>query len=86
MSGHLRSALVTGATGFLGSVLVNRLLSEGVEVTCLVRAQSMAKARQFASNPQVRIIAVESTDLRSKLAGISADVVFQSGLVWVRET
>jgi nucleoside-diphosphate-sugar epimerase len=34
------SVLVTGATGFIGSHLVDRLLSEGANVRCLVRATS----------------------------------------------
>ena len=32
------AALVTGATGFLGSRLVPRLVSRGVTVTCTTRA------------------------------------------------
>jgi UDP-glucose 4-epimerase len=86
MSGNLRSALVTGSTGFLGSVLVNRLVAEGVEVTCLVRAQSISKATPFANDPRIRIVEVEGTDLESRLAGISADVVFNLASYGVRET
>lgn len=33
-------ALVTGASGFIGSNLVDRLLAEGAQVKCLVRARS----------------------------------------------
>lgn len=36
-------ALVTGATGFIGSHLVERLLAEGLEVVCLVRPTSDRK-------------------------------------------
>lgn len=36
-------ALVTGATGFVGSHLVDRLLSEGLEVICMTRATSNRK-------------------------------------------
>ena len=33
-------ALVTGASGFIGSNLVDRLLAEGVQVKCLVRPRT----------------------------------------------
>ena len=33
-------ALVTGASGFIGSNLVDRLLAEGAQVKCLVRPRS----------------------------------------------
>jgi nucleoside-diphosphate-sugar epimerase len=39
-SRQLTSAIVTGATGFIGSTLVRRLVARGVRVTCLVRAGS----------------------------------------------
>jgi nucleoside-diphosphate-sugar epimerase len=70
-----RSALVTGATGFIGSVLVKRLLAEQVEVTCLIRS----KHRPTLADSAIRIIEVPSFDLatlKTKLAGLSADAVF----------
>ena len=75
----LRSALVTGATGFLGSALVARLLSENVEITCLVRSQSISKANFLADDHRIRIVEVpafETSVLQSKLVGISAEVIF----------
>jgi len=36
-------ALVTGATGFIGSHLVERLLDEGMRVACLIRPRSDSK-------------------------------------------
>ena len=41
-------AIVTGATGFVGSHLVERLLREGLEVACLVRPTSDRPSRAVA--------------------------------------
>jgi UDP-glucose 4-epimerase len=74
----LRSALVTGGTGFIGSVLVRRLLAEGVAVTCLVRARARDPGA-MASLDGARTIPIASSDpvdLATALAGVSADVVF----------
>ena len=89
MSGPLRSALVTGATGFVGSALVDRLLAENVEVTCIVRSQSMPRARALAEGRRVRIVEVSSFDtsaLQSKLAGVSAEVIFHLASYGVHQT
>jgi UDP-glucose 4-epimerase len=86
MSGAPRSALVTGSTGFLGSVLVRRLLAEDVAVTCLVRSQSISKAIHFAGDPRVRVVEFQGTDFVPSLGGISADVVFNLASYGVRDT
>ena len=36
----MKHALVTGATGFIGHHLVQRLLAQGTVVKCLVRSES----------------------------------------------
>jgi UDP-glucose 4-epimerase len=74
---RLRSALVTGATGFLGSVLVDRLLADGVEVTALVRSDSRRLHR--LSRPGLRVVEVDSWDaatLPARLMDVRADVLF----------
>ena len=55
-----RSALVTGASGFIGSVLVNRLLAEKIEVTCLVRCKQRLKG--LPVNSGIRIVEAPSFD------------------------
>jgi UDP-glucose 4-epimerase len=69
-----RSALVTGATGLIGPVLIARLLAEGVQVHCLVRPGS-----RVAPSAGLRVLEVrsfETDELRKSLAGISCEVVF----------
>src|SRR6516162_5919378 len=69
------SALITGATGLIGSVLVKRLHAEKIPVCCLVRPGSRAKI-----SPASALIVIETSfhadDLRKSLADISCDVVF----------
>ncbi len=85
MSAALKSALVTGSTGFVGSVLVDRLLAENVEVTCVVRQRSTPRA----ANRRVRLVEVSSFDtsvLQSALAGTSAEAVFHLASYGVQQT
>ncbi len=50
------SALVTGASGFIGAHLVARLLSEGSQVTVLARSSSVLPAEW---RDRVRVIACD---------------------------
>jgi len=78
-------ALVTGASGFVGSHLVKRLLAEGVEVACLVRATSR---RRWLEGLDVEMRLADLRDapaprLRGAVAGV--DIVFHvAGLLRAR--
>jgi len=75
---NLSSALVTGATGFIGTALVRRLLAEKFEVACLVRGSSR-NLSALAGLSGVKVIAVPSfhtEQLKPALAGTSVEVVF----------
>lgn len=49
----MKKAVVTGATGAVGTALVNKLISEGVEVLVLVRKQG--RVDKIPQNPLVKI-------------------------------
>jgi nucleoside-diphosphate-sugar epimerase len=73
----LRSALVTGANGFIGSALVRRLASESFKVSCLVRKGSSPDRLRNGLN--VSVIAIDRyapETLRAALDGLEVDVVF----------
>lgn len=81
-----RSALVTGATGFIGSAMVDLLERKGVEVTCLVRSRLRLEAsrRSLAGLRVIEDPNFQSKNLRLTLANISADVVFNFASYGVR--
>jgi len=75
---HTRSALVTGATGFIGSALVRRLSNEGVRAFCLVRPNS-PRCSRVRDLPGVEVLETETYDcavLSQRLSRIQADAVF----------
>jgi dihydroflavonol-4-reductase len=69
-----RRIVVTGATGLLGTAVVERLLTEGCEVTALVRDPAKA-ARQLPSGPRLSVVRADVTDpasYRATLPGAAA--------------
>ena len=71
-------ALVTGATGFIGSKLVTKLVDRGVSVTCLVRSGSI-------SNPAVKTINGDLTYPDFVFPDERYDVVYHLAAVWPGE-
>lgn len=71
-------ALVTGATGFIGSKLVTKLVDRGVAVTCLIRSGSI-------SNPAVKTVNGDLTYPDFVLPDEKYDVVYHLAAVWPGE-
>ncbi|HZA11986.1 NAD-dependent epimerase/dehydratase family protein [Mycobacterium sp.] len=73
-------ALVTGAAGFIGSTLVDRLLADGHEVTGLDNYASgrATNIEQLADNPRFVFVEADvvSADLDALLAAQQPEVVF----------
>ncbi|MDH4369149.1 MAG: NAD-dependent epimerase/dehydratase family protein [Nitrospira sp.] len=67
-------ALVTGATGFVGSHVVRRLIERGVDVSCLIRPQSPREA--LAGLPVKTVVGnlTDRSSLESAVQGI--DLLF----------
>lgn len=72
------TAVVTGATGFIGAPLVGKLAAAGARVLCPIRKGSPRSAR-ISGIPAVRVVELESFDARSLTNvadGANVDVVF----------
>lgn len=71
---------VTGATGFIGGRLVERLVDQGADVICLTRG-SAARSRPLPAGATIRTLEVtESEPLRAALDGV--DFVFHCAYDW----
>jgi nucleoside-diphosphate-sugar epimerase len=77
-------AFVTGATGFVGSHLVDALRGGGHEVVCLAR--DPAKAQRLFGQPGPRLVRGDLSDTEALARGAAdADVVFHvAGLIAAR--
>lgn len=74
---NMQKVLVTGANGFIGSHLVDRLISEDVSVRCLVRKTSNL---QWLNHPKLELAYGELNDSSSlEKAASDVDVVFHLG-------
>ena len=72
-----KSALITGATGFLGSHLADRLAGAGIVVTAITRPSSdPARIAELPGNVHTHTATGESADLIACLEQAKPDVVF----------
>jgi UDP-glucose 4-epimerase len=88
MTAIVTAALVTGATGFIGSALTRRLASSGARTTCLVREDGPASGK-LAAIPGVSVVRPKSFEpeaLRAALSDVPMDTVFHLASYGVRST
>ncbi len=75
---EIATAIVTGATGFIGSALAKRLARSGARTVCPVRAES-PRAAALDGIPgvePVRLASLSAASLEAALGAVEPDVVF----------
>lgn len=78
IASEIATAIVTGATGFIGSALARRLAHEGVRTVCPVRAAS-PRAAALEGLPGLEVLRLTSfsaAELEAALGAVPADAVF----------
>ncbi len=74
-------AIVTGATGFIGSWLVERLLADGVEVYALVRDKVKAK-QILGERAQIHIMEYQPDDMNNLTKEMFGQIDVMYHLAW----
>lgn len=77
----MKRILLTGATGFLGSQIAERLLARGQIIACPVRNIQNLRRLQYLCN-QVKLIPIER--LESGIAEFKADTVIHTACAYAR--
>lgn len=75
---EIATAIVTGATGFIGSALAKRLAQSGVRTVCPVRAESprAASLEGIGNLELARLTSFSAASLEAALGALKPDVVF----------
>lgn len=82
----IRTAVVTGPTGAVGTALCHKLLAEGVEVYAVVRPNS-ARAAALPAHERLHVVVCDAsrlTDLPELLPGVRADAFYH--FAWAHTT
>ena len=77
---NIRSAVVTGATGMIGSTLTRLLIEQGIKVTAIVRPGS-AKRGNLPDHPLLTVVEAEMTDWKELQPTTYGDAFFH--LAWM---
>lgn len=77
---EMKSALITGATSFIGRALIRMLVEEGTAVYAVVRPDS-PRAAMVLHHPCVRVVSCDMREMErlSTLIGTTVDAVFHIG-------
>lgn len=76
---------LTGATGFLGSNLLGKLLADGYEVAAIVRTNSsLARIDRWTGHPNIKLFNIEKTNPRSIFEENKVDVIIHTATEYGR--
>lgn len=77
--------VLTGATGFLGSYLLGKLLVDGYQVAAIVRSNSnLARIEKWISHPNIKLYNIENTNIRSIFEENTIDAIVHTATEYGR--